>query len=184
LLLASRLTYTHTGPKVFADQLNLVGIAGALLLPVARAPEAALEMLVAEESMFPEDHRLFLACPFPVGTAPEQLAQFFRWTVEAKRARAIKIHPNLAGIDPLSDAGRDLIEATLEAAGSLGLPVIVHGGCTPGLESSEAREYGSLFRLSGSIEPFLRTGHPCSCRLLQIGGRGNDPAHPAHRKAV
>lgn len=148
LLLASRLAYNHTGPKVFTDQIDLAGITKALLLPVARVPGTAGEMLDVLVRMFPKGGRFLLGCPFPVGIAPDELARFYRSACETKGICAIKIHPNLAGINPLSKRGRDLIEATLEAAGLLGLPVIVHVGCTPGLEPVESRDYGTLLRIA------------------------------------
>jgi predicted TIM-barrel fold metal-dependent hydrolase len=61
---------------------------------------------------------------------------------------AVKIHPNLAGLDPLASRGRESIEAALAAAGNLGLPVIVHAGRTPGIEPMESGDYAALSRLA------------------------------------
>ncbi|MGE5223186.1 MAG: amidohydrolase family protein [Omnitrophica WOR_2 bacterium] len=146
--LASRLTYTHTGPKVFSDQLEQAGISGALLLPVARRPGTAWNLLDATSEMFSMDSRLFLGCPFPVGLKPEELYDFYFSALQAKGIRVIKIHPNLAGIDPLTTSGIELIEATLVAANSLGLPVIVHTGFTPGLDPAGGGDYAALANLA------------------------------------
>lgn len=144
LLLTSRFLYKHTGSKVISDQISLVGISKALLLPVVRVPGAAAEMLEKTCDMFSKHADLFLGCPFPVGLKFDELAPFFRSAREKWDIRAIKIHPNLTGIDLSSRTGQELIEATLEIAGSLNLPIVVHGGRTPGLKPIEKGEYGML----------------------------------------
>lgn len=148
LLLASRLTYTHLGPVVLKDQLDVVGLTGALLLPVARVPGVAENLLQVTGHMFPKDGRLFPGCAFPIGIPPDNLDSFFREAYDTWRIRAIKLHPNLAAIDPLSDLGRECIEAMLAVAGSLDLPVVIHGGRTLALEPTECREYGTLPHLA------------------------------------
>jgi predicted TIM-barrel fold metal-dependent hydrolase len=147
-LLASRLAYTHTGSKVFTDHLDQARLSGALLLPVARVAGAAEEMLEASDRMFFLDDRLLPGCAFPIGIPAESLAGFFRLARKKTKIRAIKLHPNLAGLDPLQKSGHDLIEATLESAGSLNLPVVVHGGRTLKIEPDDAGEYGTLPRLA------------------------------------
>jgi predicted TIM-barrel fold metal-dependent hydrolase len=148
LLLASRLIYSHTGPKVFNDQLDLAGIAGALLLPVARVAGAAIKMIEVSEKIFQEENRFYLASPFPIGISPNELSSFYSTGKKSNKVCAIKIHPNLAGLDPLTRTGKELIETTLIAAGGLKLPVVVHGGYTFGLSSPEAKGYGTLDRLA------------------------------------
>ena len=44
-LLASRIKYAHTGPKVFADQIDAIGLSGILLLPVVGERAWARDML-------------------------------------------------------------------------------------------------------------------------------------------
>jgi len=147
LLLASQLAYTHTGPKVLIDQLEIAGLAGALLLPVARSSGAAEKLSQATAQMFPNDGRLLPGCAFPIGIPPDKLDYFFRSARDMRGIRAIKFHPNLTGVDPQTEFGRDLIEAMLAAAGSLDLLVVVHGGRTPALEPVACREYGKLAHL-------------------------------------
>jgi predicted TIM-barrel fold metal-dependent hydrolase len=129
------------------DQLAAVGLSGALLLPVARIPGKAEEMLDASQQMFCSGTNLYHACAFPIGLQTDQLFDFFRAALENYKISAIKIHPSLAGIDPLTQNGHDQIEATLEAAGALGLPVIIHGGRTSALSPCEAAEYGIISHL-------------------------------------
>jgi predicted TIM-barrel fold metal-dependent hydrolase len=144
LLLASRFLYTHTGPKMLADFMDPVGIRGALLLPVARFPSTACQMLEHAKSIFSTDSRFLMGCPFPVGIRPDELGPFFCTAKEKCGIRAIKIHPNLAAVDPRGKEGHELIEASLEAAGALDLPVVIHGGRTPGLQQIESRDFGRL----------------------------------------
>lgn len=148
LLLASRLAYTHTGSRVVSDHLELAGLSGALLLPVVRCPGAAETTLAMMQEMFSNDVRYFYGCPFPIGVPPEGLHEYFRVAKDNWPIRAIKVHSNLINLDPASPIGLASMEATLEAAGCLGLPVIVHGGRTPGLTPAEKMEYGTLEHLS------------------------------------
>ena len=147
ILLASRLTYNHTGPKVLTDQLDLAGIRSALLLPIVRVPGTAVNMVEVAEKMFKQENRLHLACPFPVGISASELPSYYRMMKKSTKTCAIKIHPNLVGLDPLSKMGKKLIETTLVSAGKLELTVIVHGGYTFGLSSPESQVYGTLEHL-------------------------------------
>jgi hypothetical protein len=148
LLLASKFIYGHTGPKVFRDQLDLAGISQALFLPVARTPDDASKMVEAAGRMFADDDQFHIGSPVPVGIPAEEIDGFLRASYEAWHIKAIKLHPNLARMDPLAGDGRDIIEATLRSAGALNLPVVVHGGRTPGLNPPETGEYGLLSRLA------------------------------------
>lgn len=145
--LAARLKYLHTGSQVFADQLASTGLSGALLLPVARVPNRAGEMLDATDKMFADESRLIHGCAFPVGVPAQEISAFLHSARGGHGIKAVKVHPNLCGLNPLDARGHELIEATLEAAGRLGLPVIVHGGRIAALKPDEAAEYGLLARL-------------------------------------
>lgn len=148
LLLSARLTYNHTGPKVLTDQIDLAGLSGALLLPVARTAGKAEEMLGVTQRMFEKEVRLFPGCALPIDIKPDELADFFRFARQRNGIRAIKFHHNLTGIDPLTKKGEELTNVTLVAAGELNLPIVVHGGRSPGLEPTESREYGIISRLA------------------------------------
>jgi hypothetical protein len=148
LQLASRLLYSDTGPKVFTDQLDLAGIKKALLLPVSRNPGSALPMVDACVELFQHDERFHLASPFPVGIPVSALQKFYDVGKKEKNLRAIKIHPNLCDLNPLTDTGKEQIEATLVAAGKLKLPVIIHGGISTGLLSIDSTQNGVLSRLT------------------------------------
>jgi predicted TIM-barrel fold metal-dependent hydrolase len=166
LLLAARLTYNHTGPKVLTDQIDLVGLSGALLLPVARTAGKAEEMLEVSQKMFEKEIRLFSGCALPIGIQPDKLADFFRFAHQRNGIRAIKFHHNLTGIDPLTKKGEELTNATLAAAGELNLPIVVHGGRSPGIEPIESREYGIISRLANvdwsiSIAPVILAHAGC-----------------------
>ncbi len=148
LLLAARLTYNHIGPKVLTDQIDLAGLSGALLLPVARTAGKAEEMLEVSQKMFDKEVRLFPGCALPIDIPPDKLGDFFRFARQSNGIRAIKFHHNLTGIDPLTKKGEELTNATLAAAGELNLPMVMHGGSSPGLEPVEWREYGTISRLA------------------------------------
>jgi predicted TIM-barrel fold metal-dependent hydrolase len=148
LYLSSRLTYTFTGPKVFSDFIEEIEISGVMLLPVALQAGQAEEMLEAIGNIFADDDRFLFGCPLPVGVNPEDLYSFFTAAQEEWAISSIKIHPNILGIDPLSKEGGDILEKTLDAAGDLNLPIVIHGGRSPGIAPVEQQEYGTLSRLS------------------------------------
>lgn len=145
-LLAARLAYTHTGSKVLTDQIDLAGLSGALLLPVARTAGQAEDMLEASQEMFQKESRLFPGCAIPIGIQPKKLEDFFRSAHKKNNIRAIKFHPNLAGINPLTQ--KEIINVSLMAAGELHLPMVVHGGRSLGIEPVESTEYGIISRLA------------------------------------
>ncbi len=147
-ILSSRFTYNHTGPKVFKDQIDLVGLSGALLLPVARTSGKAHEMSEVARTMFQKDQRFLPGCAFPVGLQPEQLVDYYHHARANYGALAVKLHPNLAAIDPVSRTGQELIQASLSAAGALDLPTIIHTGRTPCIEPAASREYGTIPHLA------------------------------------
>jgi predicted TIM-barrel fold metal-dependent hydrolase len=148
ILLVSRLIYSHTGSKVFTDQLDLAGITKALLLPVVRNPDEGLSMMDAMKKIFHQEKRLCQACPIPVGVSANRVLSYYKQVKKRHKIYAIKIHPNLSGIDPLGKAGSELIEETLIAAAELKLSVVIHGGITPGLSSPESRGFGRIERLA------------------------------------
>ncbi len=135
-LLLSRITYSRVGPRVIADQLDMCGIQHALLLQVARQPGDSEKLLEAAGQMFAEGVQFRFSCAMPVGLPPDKLDGFYRAAQAQWGISAIKIHTNLSGTDPSSAAGRAAIESTLESAGRLGLPVVVHGGPSLGVETS------------------------------------------------
>lgn len=148
VLLASRFTYLHTGPKVFTDQLDVAGISRAVLLPVVREAGFAVTMLNTMGMMFSADNRFILGCPFPVGISCDKLLTYFCWARDTWNVRVIKLHPNLIDLNPSEQCGRDILDATLDASVVLKLPIIVHGGKTPGLEHVEKREHSILSHLA------------------------------------
>jgi predicted TIM-barrel fold metal-dependent hydrolase len=105
-------------------------------------------MLEVAHQMFQMDDRFFSGCAFPIGIQHEELDNFFRSAHNKYGIRAIKLHPSLTGIDPQTQEGQDVICASLSVAGKLNLPLIVHGGRTPGIEPVELREYGRISRLA------------------------------------
>jgi hypothetical protein len=148
LLLSSRLIYSFTGPRVFLDYIEIVGISRVMLLPVAHSAGIAEDLLESMTNMFSEDVHFHYGCPLPVDVSPKKLQNFLLSAQDKWGIKLIKIHPNLLGIDPISKDGRNLLETTLEIAGRLKLPIIIHGGRTPGILPVENREFGTLSRLS------------------------------------
>jgi predicted TIM-barrel fold metal-dependent hydrolase len=83
---------------------------------------------------------------------PEVPAEDFGVHLNEIRAQyliaAVKVHPNLSNIDLSRGEGVARLEAILTACGSLRLPVVVHGGCSPILGHVPAAEFSALDNLS------------------------------------
>jgi predicted TIM-barrel fold metal-dependent hydrolase len=147
MLLVRRL-YRHTGPRVLADQLSLAGIDHALLLPVAPATgsnEAELDVLY---EMFGGDPRFTLATSVPNGVPDHAVAPFVARAVERHRARAVKLHPAITGIDLGSAPGRERAEAVLDACRRSGVSLVVHGGRSYPAVDPRAGSYASIENLA------------------------------------
>jgi len=84
----------------------------------------------------------------PVDLSPEKYDEFIQDAINKWDVQCIKIHPNLSGIDPLSKEGQSVLYSVLEIAGRRKLPIVVHGGRTPGISPPEYQEFGTLSRLA------------------------------------
>jgi predicted TIM-barrel fold metal-dependent hydrolase len=148
LLLSSRLIYTFSGPKVFTDYTDAIGISNVLLLPLIKGDGDVLEILDAMVSMFSADSRFAFGCPIPQGFSLQDQKKYFESSKNKYNIQCIKVHPNFSGIDPISKEGELFLSSVLENASELRLPILVHGGRTPGVTPVENREFGTLARLS------------------------------------
>lgn len=140
--------FRHTGARVLADQMEVCGVSRLLLLPVATptAPiETQMPLLAAMQSA---DSRLSIGYCVPPQIAAPDVGRHLRGVAAEYRLAAVKLHPNLSGIDPASKAGAEAIAALLDACNSLDLPIVVHGGCSPILGDSPAAVYSTTAMLS------------------------------------
>ena len=145
-LLNARRLYSHTGPRVLGDQMNLSGIDKCLLLPVVN-DEAADDQLGTMSDMFRGDDRfIFGYCP-PAGISNHQLADHARKAVDDYGIRVLKVHPSVTGIDLSCKEGIERVESILDASKQCRLKVIVHGGMSPDCKNARAISYGTLTNL-------------------------------------
>lgn len=168
LLLQARIAYAHTGPRVFRDQMSLCGLRRSLLLPVSPPGEGAagaLARMSRLEAVFPRSPEFPRAVPLPPGIPASGLPAFLAEARERHGAAALKVHPNLSGLDLGAPQGRAALEAALSAAGQAGLPIILHAGRSPGLEPAFRCGLGSLANLSR-----VDLSDPCPTVILAHGG--------------
>lgn len=147
-LLQARLSYGHTGPRVFHDHMALCGIGRSLLLPVARSPKDAEAQLAELAELFGGNADLPFAAPLPPGLAPVSIPEFLHAARERYGVVAVKIHPNFSGIDLGTPGGCAYVEAALAAAGALGLPTVIHGGASPGVIPMSQAAFAGLANLA------------------------------------
>jgi hypothetical protein len=146
-LLGARRSYSHTGPKVFGDQMNLCGIDKALMLPVMGKDEVGGGQLKAISEMFGGDERFLFGYCVPNDIQNDQVEKDVRHVVAEYDVRVLKIHPSVTGIDLGRREGIDRVEAILDAAGKCGLKTIIHGGMSPDCTDSQSVYHGTINNL-------------------------------------
>jgi predicted TIM-barrel fold metal-dependent hydrolase len=124
--------YRHTGPYVFEAQMRLSGIDRVLLLPVSHSLDHMQQQMATMKAMFGgrDDQFLFGWC-VSNDVLEKDIHVSLREAVRHHGISAVKLHPNLCRIEPKVPAGRNRIEAILDACGRLVLPLVVHGGTSP-----------------------------------------------------
>ncbi len=145
---ASRLHFTnayeHIGRQVLLEHMDLARIDRALLLPVAPRDGSVEEQMVTLLAFRGSVRRLLLGYSVPNGVPTSEVASDIRQAVATYGARAVKLHPNLSGIDLGQAPGMERVESILAACGSARLPVIVHGGRSPILGDEPASRHARL----------------------------------------
>jgi predicted TIM-barrel fold metal-dependent hydrolase len=139
LPLMLRQVYSHTGPRVFGDYFDILSIDRALLLPVSPETGTVEEQMAASFEMFKDDDRFRLAGSVPNTVRNEYVASYLKGQIDDYGIVAVKVHPNVTGIDLATLAGKERVECILAAGGSLHLPVIIHGGRSEILGDTKGR---------------------------------------------
>src|SRR5262249_36194813 len=132
-------------------------VTAALLLPVAPPTVDDMdEQLASLSHLSCNVPKLSLAYSVPNSVPLDGIAAAVGEAVRSFDVRAVKLHPNISCIDPESDAGMERIFAVLAACDEHNLPLVVHGGKSPILGSSEASAYASLERIARIDWSFTR----------------------------
>jgi predicted TIM-barrel fold metal-dependent hydrolase len=132
-------TYSHSGPKVFCEYFDMIGIDRGLLLPVA--PEVGSmngQMAICHE-MFRNNERFRLAGSVPNGVGNDSVNGFLRDQVKTYNIAAVKIHPNITGINLGKPRGKERLECIIDVSSGLDIPVIIHGGRSDILKKDSSR---------------------------------------------
>ena len=124
---AQRCFY-HTGPYVFRELFDFVGIHKGLLLPVA-SPNGCFEQQMEEMfTMYSGDERFWFGGSVPNEIKNEEMKDYLGGLVEKFGIVAVKIHPCITRIDLAEVEGRTRVEAIINASEKYKLPVIIHSG--------------------------------------------------------
>ena len=142
-----RRIYSHTGPAVFADQMELCGIDKVLLLPVLGPDKTADNQLQSMSEIFGGDDRFLFGYCLPNGIANGDCAAEVQRVLARFSVKALKVHPGVTGINPGSMEGAERMEWILDASQQTNLPVIIHGGLSPDCQNRQAITYGRLQNL-------------------------------------
>jgi predicted TIM-barrel fold metal-dependent hydrolase len=139
--------YEYIGARVLLDQMELSCCEKAVLLPVASDRVGLGEQLQVLRACAGASDRFYLAYSVPGEVPDEDATAHLRQARAEHDVRAVKLHPNLSGIDPGTARGVARIESILQAANELDLPVIVHGGRSPILTDQPGAEFSLIEKL-------------------------------------
>ena len=123
-----RKTYSHTGPKVFKAYFDTLGVDKGLLLPVAPLEKSIEPQMSKTLQMFKDDPRFCMAGSVPNTIENKDVETFLKKQIELYRIIAVKIHPNITGINIQTNKGKERIYNIICSSSRLGLPIIIHGG--------------------------------------------------------
>jgi predicted TIM-barrel fold metal-dependent hydrolase len=146
----TRQSYERLAALDLRKQMQVTGISAALALPVAH-PEGDLEAQMLYLSKCRERHpELMLGYTIAAreSVPPDQLAAQISRAKALHGVKAVKLHNNISRIDLSTDRGRRHMNAVIEACGSVGLPLIVHGGASPILAPDPCCDFGRLQQLA------------------------------------
>jgi predicted TIM-barrel fold metal-dependent hydrolase len=137
-------TYAHTGPRVFRKYFNLNFIDKGLMLPVAPAVGTTTQQMDLCHTMFKDDDCFSLAGSVPNTVSNQDVESFLKKELEKFKIIAVKVHPDITGIDLGAKEGKERLEAIISAGSRLRLPVIVHAGCSRPFLNNRRAEFGSF----------------------------------------
>jgi len=149
-LLMCRRHYEHIGPRVLGDQMALSGISRSLLIPVIRKDSDRSEQRRLMFDIYADDDRFgfaYCACCPPSAVDPTGTVADIRDVAARHQLRALKVNPNIQGIDLSTHDGRRRMEIVLAASRTTGLPMIVHGGISRLLKDPRCRAFARLENL-------------------------------------
>ncbi len=165
-LLNARRIYTHTGPKVLGDQMELCAIDKALLLPIVVDEDSGAGQLRSMKEMFGADDRFSFGYCLPNNIPNDKIAADVKRAKDEYGIKVLKIHPAVTGIDLSSPKGIARVESILDASKKSKLKVIIHGGMSPDCKNRQAASYGTvnnLQHIDWSITPETVVIAHCGC---------------------
>jgi hypothetical protein len=144
----NKIIYSHTGAKVFSMHMNLSCIDKILLLPVAPMYGNIDGQMLAMDHMFGNDDRFWKGGSIPNTIRNVEIIEWIKQMIKQYDIRAVKIHPNITGIELGSSSGKERVENILFASNEHKMPLIFHGGRTHLPVHSSAGTYASIENLS------------------------------------
>ena len=172
-----RRSYLHTGPFVFRSLLGIAKIDKGLLLPVGRGNADFEKQMTLMFRMYSGDKRFCIAGSIPDFIKNEEIQGFLKTQIDQYAIVAVKIHPNLSGIDLNEATGQGRLESIIGACSNLALPLIIHAGRSNHLTGSASRfaEIANFKLLN------LKTSAPI---VIAHGGAYGIPADEIHEVVI
>jgi Amidohydrolase len=134
--------FRQVGTAALAEEMEVSHVGRALLLPVAPKLGDVEDQLRLLSSIRAEDSRFSIGYSLPNNLPVANIRNTVADAVTRFGIQAVKLHPNLSGVNLQRSADR--VYALLEACGEFKLPIIVHGGKSPILGDDAAADYATL----------------------------------------
>jgi len=142
-----RKIYTHTGPKVFEEHMILCGVDEVLLLPVAPFNGTVEKQMIDMQRMFGNNDKFSFAWSVPNVISNHNIYDSTVRAIQNFNIKAIKLHPNITGIDLTSTTGIERVESILHACEKQKLTLLVHGGKSPLAGEPKTRSFSTINNL-------------------------------------
>ena len=139
--------YQSGGSVSLSAHMQVSHVQKALLLPVAPAFGPIDDQIEFLKGIRGNDPRFAIGYSLPRDVPTSDIAKVVRGAVDELAVKAVKLHPNLSGIDLDNVSERLRLYALLEACGDNGLPLVVHGGNSPILGGDAPARWASIQRL-------------------------------------
>ena len=140
-------SYSHIGLKVISDHMKLSGIDSVMLLPVAQSNESANDQMDIITKIYGTNGKFVYAYSIPNSIINENILDVVKESVRRFNIKALKLHPNITGINLSSKTGIQRVEAILSVSNEMQLPLIIHGGRSPVIKNKDTSEYSIIKNL-------------------------------------
>lgn len=140
--------YYHTGEYVFETMFDIACLDKGVLLPIPIEKTCFDNQMNQLQMMFSKNKRFYLAGSVPNSINNDEIEKYLKKQIEKFSIVALKIHPNITGIDLAEKCNKGRLEQIIDICSRYNLPIIIHGGRSGSIKG-EASGYAELANFDG-----------------------------------